>query len=208
MWVCEQHRMGCTVARDSTAILRDGDIRWPLQAWLEQKYGHDGSSGIIHELEIPRPSGRVDLAVINGEMVGFEIKSDADTLCRLPRQTASFCAVFNKMYFVTTNTHLREARAKIPRWWGLLIARKEDDFVSFRSLRKSKLNKNVSNASLVSLLSRDELITFIKINGPIRKVRELRKSALQSYIISEYDSACISEGVKRIIRTRCESIQV
>src|SRR5271156_2900941 len=65
---------------------RDSQIRKPLHYWLVRKFSGHSDTEILHELKMPRPSGRVDMAVINGRLCGFEIKSDFDSLSRLPRQ--------------------------------------------------------------------------------------------------------------------------
>src|SRR5437868_5846718 len=101
--------------------LRDSDIRKLLERWLQKKYsGHDETK-IMHELRMQRPTGRVDIAVINGRLSGFEIKSDFDSLTRLPRQIRAFSAVFDDMCVVTTRRHVTNTQKLIPAWWRLTV---------------------------------------------------------------------------------------
>jgi hypothetical protein len=97
-------------------MLRDADIRGHLETWIRSLHS-ETPTVILHELKIPRPSARVDIAVVNGELSAFEIKSDVDSLFRLPRQVLSFDSVFDRVSLVTTEKHLQRARAVIPRWW-------------------------------------------------------------------------------------------
>lgn len=60
-------------------LLRDGCIRAPLINWLRALHPEDGSTELLQEFKMPRPSARIDLALVNGELAGFEIKSDADS---------------------------------------------------------------------------------------------------------------------------------
>jgi hypothetical protein len=132
-------------------------MRARLEAWIRANHG-DSPTAILHELRIPRPSARVDVAVVNGELSAFEIKSDVDTLSRLPRQVRSFDCVFDRVSLVTTEKHLREVRAVIPRWWGIVtIASASDDI---RQRRQARINPRRQVASLLHVLSRPELLSL------------------------------------------------
>ena len=146
-----------TIGPDATPALRDVDMRALLEAWIRANYG-DSPTAILHELRIPRPSARVDVAVVNGELSAFEIKSDVDTLWRLPRQVRSFDCVFDRVSLVTTEKHLREVRAVIPRWWGIVtIASTSDDV---RQRRQARINPRRQVVSLLHVLSRPELLSL------------------------------------------------
>jgi len=57
---------------------------------------------------------RIDLAVVNGKLHGYEIKSDADTLKRLPAQAEVYSAVFDLVTIVVGEHHLDTVRAIVP----------------------------------------------------------------------------------------------
>jgi hypothetical protein len=48
---------------------------------------------MLDEFGLEHGEVRVDVAVINGELHGYEIKSERDTLERLPRQVKAYSAV-------------------------------------------------------------------------------------------------------------------
>ena len=52
---------------------------------------------VIDELGIMHGKARVDIAVINGSIHGYEIKSSMDTLKRLPRQMAAYDSCFQNV---------------------------------------------------------------------------------------------------------------
>jgi hypothetical protein len=110
-------------------------------------------TAIIHELDIPRPSGRIDVALINGRLAGFEIKSSADTLARLADQEASFSAVFERMTLVVSHRHSDKSRSMVPDWWEIL----EADNGVFRLLRRGQSNPNLNLESLLYVLTKAEL---------------------------------------------------
>ena len=63
--------------------MRDEDIRSVLRARLALEYGTDPSALVLDEFGLACSSARVDLAVVNGCLHGYEIKSDVDSLARL-----------------------------------------------------------------------------------------------------------------------------
>ncbi len=77
--------------------MRDQDIRDSLRQELVAAYGSDSSTLIVEELGICCGMARVDVAVVNGELKGFEIKSEKDTLGRLPAQSGMYGKVFDTM---------------------------------------------------------------------------------------------------------------
>jgi hypothetical protein len=141
----------------ASSALRDADMRARLEVWIRSQHG-DTPTAILHELKIPRPSARVDVAVINGELSAFEIKSDVDSLWRLPRQVRSFDCVFDRVSLVTTEKHLRRARAMVPRWWGIFTLSSET--VDIRQRRQARVNPRRRVLNLLHMLSRPELLSL------------------------------------------------
>lgn len=93
-------------------LLRDADIRRGLHRNLSAIYRRHAR--IVPELEVVRGQARVDLAVIHRELCGYEIKSDVDTLLRLPRQIRFYDQVLDRMTLVVTRRHLHAARPLLP----------------------------------------------------------------------------------------------
>jgi len=66
--------------------VNDGEVRSALRARLDRQYPDRQGTRIVEELDLCQASARIDLAVVNGRMIGWEIKSGADRLGRLPQQ--------------------------------------------------------------------------------------------------------------------------
>ena len=81
--------------------LNDKYYRELLIEELIETHSNEPDTRIIHELGIDFGSNRVDVAVVNGIIHGYEIKSDCDTLDRLPRQIQSYNKLFERMTVVT-----------------------------------------------------------------------------------------------------------
>src|SRR3972149_9340893 len=84
-------------------------IRSALKEDLRKRHAQDNKLRIIEELGVNHGTARIDIAVVNGIMHGYEIKSDQDTLQRLPEQMNIFNAVFNKVTLVVGKSHLYDA---------------------------------------------------------------------------------------------------
>ena len=65
-------------------LMSDACIRDALKRELLYEYKDDRQTVIIEELGVQHGTSRIDLAVVNGVLHGFELKSDRDTLTRLP----------------------------------------------------------------------------------------------------------------------------
>lgn len=136
--------------------LRDADVRQSLSEWLV--CGHaDPQTRVLHELKVPRPSARIDVALVNGELTSYEIKSDVDSLSRLGTQISACNRVFDKAYVVTTGRHVKRCMDKIPPWWGIVLACEDSRGVFVSEIRKSKANPERCIKSSLYILTKTEL---------------------------------------------------
>src|SRR5690242_7332263 len=67
--------------------MRDIDIREALRAEIARRHNGESNTLVVEELGLCQGIARVDLAVVNGSVNGYEIKSAHDTLSRLPAQS-------------------------------------------------------------------------------------------------------------------------
>lgn len=101
----------------------DKDIREPLFGFLEEFYGKIR----IFEEKVTGISRTDALGVIDGQLIGFEIKSDSDTYTRLKRQTADYDLLCDVNYLVVGKSHRRQADQHIPAHWGIICVYEEDE---------------------------------------------------------------------------------
>lgn len=179
----------------------DTDIRYPLISWLQDLHSADPCTAFLQEFEMPRPSARIDLAVVNGEMAGFEIKSDRDTLTRLDRQVPAFSRFFDKVSLVTTRKHLKKARLSIPDWWGIILFEPVGSGPTFKLRRKPKQNRHVHIESMLYTLSKDEITEICKQKEIITSSR-MRKAALVSLVAASIPTPIIQDMARSTIRAR------
>jgi hypothetical protein len=180
--------------------LRDSDIRAPLHGWLRRCHPDASDTAIIHELKMPRPSARVDIAVVNGQICAFEIKSDVDSLARLPRQIRAFSRVFDHVSVVTTERHLDNAQELVPDWWGLVATAGEPN--GFVVRRPSSQNPTRDSVSLIHLLTRQEIKDILVRKGFATGIRTKPRRILVCTAIESFDEEGLRDEVRAALKRR------
>lgn len=146
--------------------MRDRDVRSALDASVRTEHFGDQDTLILHELGLRHGSCRVDVAVVNGEMHGYEIKSDADTLDRLEGQVALYSAVLDRATLVVGRKHAEKAVAMLPEWWGIQIAEPDSaGSVAFTPLRSATRNSSIDSVALAELLWHAEAAALLRARG-------------------------------------------
>src|SRR6478609_10233131 len=103
---------------------KDPDVRALLKQYLEAL--HSGSDTLVmEELGLCQGDVRIDVASVNGELSGYEIKSPSDTLARWPKQRRIYSRVVDRAWLVAPLKTLE--RAEMPLWWGQIGVFDSDD---------------------------------------------------------------------------------
>jgi hypothetical protein len=147
----------------SSFVTRDSDIRGALLAALRQIYNDKNSDLIVEEFGCNY--ARTDVAVINGAMHAFEIKSDSDTLERLPLQVEAYQGVFQYVSLVCGQRLFDRARNAVPRWWGLQRAQCKNGEIILQQLRTPKLNPRQNRLALARMLWKTEALACLRKYG-------------------------------------------
>jgi len=112
---------------------------------------------VIDELGLNHGKCRADIAVVNGQFVGYEIKSNNDSLRRLEEQVKSYNTVFDKVSIIVGDRYINSIQNYIPDWWGVIVSvRGPRGAVNFDTIRKARTNKNIEPISIAQLLWRNE----------------------------------------------------
>ncbi|MCQ6275767.1 sce7726 family protein [Bacillus sp. V3B] len=171
--------------------LRDNDIREALLNELYSHYSNENDTKIVNEMGVLHGQSRVDVAVINGILHGYEIKSESDNLLRLPRQVEGYNQVFDRMTIVVQRNYIDSVRSIIPKWWGIVLVTQNKGVINLREIRKGKLNTNVDPLALSHLLWRDEALKILKERG-------LQKGYLSKPRITIYKKVCDSLSIEEL----------
>lgn len=94
--------------------MHDADLRQALHRRLARQHRDDPhDTRILDEFGICGQV-RVDVAVVNGALTGYELKSARDTLKRLPRQADYYSRVLDYAHIVVADTHAAHALQMVP----------------------------------------------------------------------------------------------
>lgn len=181
--------------------LRDTDIRHALDHHLRRQHRDDPTTLIRHELGLCAGSRRVDVAVLNGEMAGYEIKSDEDTLVRLAGQAHAYSLVLDRAILVTTTRHKDKVTGCLPNWWGVMTASVADGAISLEVEREPERNDALDPFAVAQLLWREEALAELRARG---LGRGLSKKA-RYYVWQELSESVELAELCAIVRQRLKA---
>lgn len=142
--------------------MRDRDIRAALRESLRLAHQNEPDTLFIDELGLCQGIVRVDFAVINGSLNGYEIKSEMDTLDRLPGQQAIYNKTLNTVTIVASGGHIPKIIKMVPEWWGITEAVGGEGKVELQQVRKAAPNPHIDPFAVVQLLWRDEVLSILE----------------------------------------------
>jgi hypothetical protein len=185
--------------------MRDHDVRRALRRTLQETYANDPHTRIVEEMGVWSGSARIDVAVINGELSGFELKSDKDTLERLPFQVDLFSRVFDRVTLVVGERFRVKARGLIPDWWGLTVATFDpgsDPTVSLRDERSTAQNPSPDRYLLAQLLWKDEALELLRQRGADRGMRSKRVREIHMRLANVLPGDSLGASVRNALKRR------
>lgn len=182
--------------------MRDADVRAAVRRWLAIVHDGDSDTRIVEEMGVWSGSARIDLAVINGELAGYELKSDRDTLERLPFQSMIYNHVFDRLTLVVGQKHAKDAKRHVPRWWGIMVATRGNDGVTLNSLRESSQNPGPNPEIIAQLLWKDEALAVLERRGLATGWRSKRVKDMHRRLASELEFDDLRREVRDTLKSR------
>lgn len=173
-------------------ILGPDEIRTALRNWVHDKFELKHNDILINELGFwnkdPEStvdcSFRADLALANGRLVGFEIKSQKDSLKRWASQMTAYSNVFDEIWLCSHGKHLHRALEITDKHIGVLAV---DDSGSITVVRYATENTKLNFYDLSGLLWKDELLSFSSLNNIIEIKSRMTKNEIRD-VLSERSS--------------------
>jgi len=183
----------------------DRVIRTALRAILKDNFEENNQSNkhhlkIFEEFGVGHGIARIDMAVINGIMHGYEIKSDRDTLKRLSDQMNEYNAVFDKVTLVVGKSHLYNAINIIPDWWGIMIAKiVKNKKIAFNTIREADYNPEQKGVSIARLLWREEALKILEEKNKAVGFHSKPRSLIYEELANVLDEETLKNKVKNIL---------
>ncbi|WP_172202037.1 sce7726 family protein [Campylobacter sp. RM16188] len=169
-------------------------IKKSLIDWLDKKYI---DKTITAEILVKTSLGDkvADVVVSNGHAIAYEIKSELDTTLRLRDQIAGFSEVFEYVYLVFWRDKFNISELNLPCNIGIIEAFYHKNKVSFKMVKKPKINNNISKYNLCSMLWADELKYFLT-----KKDVAFKKNADKEVLASKFCSISTNRDIIRVFR--------
>jgi hypothetical protein len=183
-------------------VLRDAELREAVHKRLLSHAWRSDDTLVVDELGVLHGAARVDIAVINGHIRGLELKADADTLNRLPRQIDAYGQVVDRASLVTTDRHIDGALKLLPPWWGVVTATSTASGVQFRRLRPERANPDVDTASLLALLWRSEAFDLLQKLGGGGRAQKMSRKGLYAELDTLLSKRALSAYVRSTLKNR------
>jgi hypothetical protein len=182
----------------------DRDIRLLLDEVYLAKYHADGVSKVVPEMGLSGHIARIDIGVVNGELIGYEIKSDRDTLARLPGQLEVYCGIFDKLTIICGPKYEEKLFDILPSYCGLYVAEKSaTGKPALRHKREPEQNPERNGLMIASLLWQHEAKKLLQEHG-IKRLSKLRCWDLWQLIAVTFSIEDISTNVRRILKARVD----
>ena len=147
-------------------LVGDGEIRKALKSRRLKPHLRDSDTLILDELGLAHSKSRIDVAMINGVLHGFEIKSEKDSLDRLPGQLEIYRQTLQKLTLVVASKHVKHVFEIVPDWCGVLeVTVGPRGGLHFEKARKAVRNPELDRFMFAHLLWRNEVADILSERG-------------------------------------------
>ncbi|KAA1188578.1 sce7726 family protein [Photorhabdus heterorhabditis] len=162
----------------SLSIKKEDSIKAALIDWLIERDEINDNAVLINELPIANFSRRVDLAVANGKLHAYEIKSDSDSLARLEGQISTYRLYFDKVTLVCAPKFTEKALSILPMDIEILEIKKNNSGVTntFIKKRRGRTCKISEDRFIFSFVEKKEIVKFVRKNGYTCHPSEMREN--------------------------------
>lgn len=183
--------------------MNETELRSAVKRKVLARYESDPNTRILHELGLRHGAARIDIAVVNGIVHGFELKSDIDDLKRLPHQIQVYSSVLDKVTMVVGSRHAKEVERMVPQWWGMKVAvvGSRGGF-DFADIRRASKNPAQDAVAVCRLLWRDEALILLDELGQAKSLRHKPRALIYSHLAEVADLELVRERVRHQLKFR------
>jgi hypothetical protein len=157
----------------------------------------------INEHQFLRGNRQADLIAISDNMtIGYEIKSEKDSLKRLAQQIKDYSKVFNRVYLVLAEKFIKRIEIKtLSKNIGIIIVKKnreKNESHEIKILRKATTRILLDKSAILSLLWRKDLEKLV----PKKKYTEMYD--LKNYVFKKCSIKTIQKQIIISLKSRYE----
>jgi hypothetical protein len=183
--------------------MNDPIIRKAFHASVLKAAHKDASTIVIDELGLKNGDIRADIAVLNGKMIGYEIKGEKDSLVRLVPQIAAYSEVFEQAYIISAEKHLKKVKQIIPEWWGIYKIT-ADNFGAphFELEQKAESNPIRDNYGIAQLLWKMEVSDILAKRYGVKIKQKYTRQYLYSLLAENSQTPQLANLVLQYLKQR------
>ncbi|TRW25960.1 sce7726 family protein [Flavobacterium zepuense] len=183
--------------------MTDPIIRTAFHKDILKSAHQDVDTIVVDELGLKNGQVRADIAVLNGKLVGYEIKGERDSLVRLLPQVDAYSEVFEKAYIITAEKHLDKVMKYIPEWWGIYVIKlNSDNKILFQYERKAMLNESRDVYRIAQLLWKSEAAEILSHHFGYKIKSVYTRQQLYSLLAEACNPNLMSELVLKYLKNR------
>jgi hypothetical protein len=183
--------------------MTDFEIRKSLHRKVLRRHHTAQETLVIDELGLRHGFCRADIAVVSGRLIGYEIKSNRDSLARLKKQISLYDAVFDSITIVVGTKHRSVICRRVPRHWGVLFASVgKRGAIKFQTKRRPRANRRIDLLSIAQLLWRVEALDMVREITSSAEISRLRRSRLYEYLSNNVPADKLRREVRSRLRNR------
>lgn len=183
-------------------MMRDGDVRATLRGLLPRWHPE---ARVVEEFGIGNGDVRVDLVALDDWLHGYEIKSDMDTLARLPTQARRYSQALDRVTLVVGERHHSRARRMVPEWWGVKTAVPiRPGLVRLYPDREPEPNPQVDAYTVASLLWREEALELLEAMDALGGLRSTSRTFLYNRVTQVFSLEELRAFVRAKLKGRVD----
>lgn len=183
--------------------MNDAQIRESFHRKRLRRHHADPDTLVLDELGLRHGKCRADIAIINGHLIGYEIKSDEDSLSRLDDQIQAYSDVFDRASAVVGTRHARAVRSLVPDWWGIIVShRGSRGAISFETARAPRVNRGVDLFAVAQLLWKEEAANILTELGVPQRALRQRRAVLYQLLVELLSPTELRYRVRECLKNR------
>jgi hypothetical protein len=155
---------------------------------------------ILNEVGLAHGQARADVIALSPtEAHGFELKSHADSLRRLPAQVRAYGETIDRATLLVSERLYMAALPMLPPWWGVCRYRLD----GILEVKRAALpNPAPAPLTTARLLWRDEALALLKKLGHARGLSKADRLRLYRELVSRLEPAELRGHVRQALLSR------
>jgi len=211
--IVEVYWIKCDANQPTQEAMESGKKRHPklldkeIRPILFEQFEMTGEKMRIMEEFVLCHKCRADAVMIapNLGIVGFEIKSDRDSLERLEHQVKEYSRFCDYNYIVTGQKHATKVMELVPSFWGIYCVTEKEGRGSIKCVREATISPKARLGNQLHFLWRSELIAIMKAHK-IKGYSSRSKSKIRRLLLDTMEKEVLQSELYEALMERDYSI--